>query len=91
MTDGADKIAALNKRIKAYAAVKGIPYVDYYSSMVVADPSRALNPAYSNDGVHPLPAGYDVMEPLVVEAVNAALNAASQPDEDCAACRKWGE
>ena len=91
LTDAADKIAALNKRIRAYAEAKGIPYVDYYASMVVDDPSRALNPAYSKDGVHPVPAGYAVMEPLVVEAVNAALNAASQPDEDCAACRKWGE
>ena len=78
ITDGADKIAALNARIKAYAAEKGIPYVDYYTSLVVSDSSRALNPAYSNDGVHPLAAGYAVMEPLVIEAVNAALAAASQ-------------
>ena len=86
VTDGADKIAALNKRIKAYAAVKGIPYVDYYSSMVVADPSRALNPAYSNDGVHPLPAGYDVMEPLVVEAIGKALES-REGAGDCEECR----
>ena len=78
ITDAADKIAALNVRIKAYAAAKGIPYVDYYTPMVVTDPSRALNPAYSNDGVHPAPAGYEVMEPLVMEAIATALAAASQ-------------
>ena len=86
ITDAADKIAALNARIKAYAAEKGIPYVDYYSSMVVDDPSRALNPAYSNDGVHPVSAGFAVMEPLVVEAVGAALAAATDQDAACCGC-----
>jgi lysophospholipase L1-like esterase len=87
LTDAADKIAALNARIEAYAAAKGIPYVDYYTPMVVSDPSRALNPDYSKDGVHPVPAGYAVMEPLVVEAINAALAAASQDAACCGCCR----
>jgi len=91
VTDAADKIAALNVRIAAYAAEKGIPYVDYYTPMVVADSTRALNPDYSNDGVHPVPDGYAVMEPLVVEAINAAL-AAAQPascpsHSACGCCR----
>ena len=90
--DAADKIAALNVRIKAYAEEQGIPYVDYYAPMVVADSSRALNPAYSKDGVHPVPAGYAVMEPLVVEAINAALAAAAQDtacqsSSACGRCR----
>lgn len=85
ITDAADKIAALNKRIRAYAAANGIPYVDYYASLVVADPSRALNPDYSNDGVHPVTAGYVVMEPLVVAAVDEALRtkAARQASDAC--------
>ena len=92
ITDAADKIAALNVRIKAYAAAKGIPYVDYYTPMVVSDPSRALNPSYSNDGVHPVPAGYEVMEPLVMEAIATALAAASQDaacqsSSACGCCR----
>ena len=87
ITDAADKIAALNARIKAYAAEKGIPYVDYYSPMVVSDSTRALNPAYSKDGVHPVPDGYAVMEPLVVEAIGAALGAACQSSADCDCCR----
>ena len=87
ITDAADKIAALNARIRAYAAEKGIPYVDYYSALVVDDPSRALNPAYSNDGVHPVAAGYVVMEPLLLEAVGKALNVTCSPSDDCDCCR----
>ena len=85
LTDAADKIAALNKRIRAYAAEKGIPYVDYYSQMVVSDPSRALNPAYSKDGVHPVSEGFVVMEPLVVEAIVEALGACLLSG-DCDCC-----
>lgn len=85
ITDAADKIAALNKRIRAYAASRGIPYVDYYSALVVDDASRALNPAYSNDGVHPVAAGYEVMEPLVVKAITKALDASTS--DDCECCR----
>ena len=86
ITDAADKIAALNARIRAYAAEQGIPYADYYSALVVDDPSRALNPAYSNDGVHPVTAGYQVMEPLLVEAVAQALTPAHTPSEDHTCC-----
>jgi len=86
ITDAADKIAALNARIRAYAASQGIPYVDYYTPMVVSNPSRALNPAYSKDGVHPLPAGYAVMEPLVVKAIDDALRRACPSDDDCDCC-----
>ena len=88
ITDAADKIAALNARIKAYAEAQGIPYVDYYTPMVVSDASRALNPAYSNDGVHPTAAGYAVMEPLVSAAVAAILQACQSSDScDCDCCR----
>lgn len=72
ITDGADKIASLNARIEAYAQREKLLYVDYYSAMV-SGPERALNPAFTRDGVHPTPAGYDVMEPLVRSAVEKAL------------------
>ncbi len=62
--DAADKIAALNLRIEAYAKKHKIPFVDYYSPMVFGE-ERALNPAYTKDGVHPTPEGYDVMEDIV--------------------------
>ena len=72
ITDGAEKIARLNARIKAYAKRSNIPFVDYYSKMVSGD-DRALNPAYTNDGVHPTEAGYAVMEPVIKAAIDKAL------------------
>jgi len=72
ITDGADKIASLNDRIRAYAQREKLFYIDYYSALVEG-PERALNPAYTKDGVHPTSAGYDVMEPLVKSAVEKAL------------------
>jgi lysophospholipase L1-like esterase len=69
ITDVAEKIASLNARLKAYAATLHIPYVDYYAAMVTGA-ERALNPAYcEDDGVHPVAAGYDVMEALVKPVV----------------------
>ncbi len=36
---------------------------------MVLDERGALNPAYSDDGVHPTPAGYDLMEKIVLEVL----------------------
>ena len=47
-------------------------YIDYYSAMVVGD-NKALNPAYTNEGLHPNLAGYKVMEPLAEQAIAKAL------------------
>lgn len=70
--DAADKIAALNARVKAYAKEHKIPYVDYYQEMVHGQ-ERALNPAYTKDGVHPTVEGYEVMERLIKPAIDKAL------------------
>jgi lysophospholipase L1-like esterase len=59
----AHKVVALNEWIKAYAAEKGLVYVDFYSPM--KDDRGGLPPTLSRDGVHPLPAGYAIMAPLV--------------------------
>ncbi|MDE5572605.1 MAG: SGNH/GDSL hydrolase family protein [Muribaculaceae bacterium] len=72
ITDAADRIALLNARIKEYADANNIPFVDYYSSMVIG-PDRAINSTYSDDGVHPTEAGYDVMESIIVPAINNVL------------------
>lgn len=70
--DAADKIAALNARIKEYATANEIPYVDYYSEMVYGD-NRALNPEYTADGVHPNDVGYEVMESIVIPVVRQVV------------------
>lgn len=72
VTDAPEKIKAMNKRIKAYAEKNAIPYVDYYSPMVMD--GGALYHLYTNDGVHPLPAGYDVMEGLILPVIKKQLN-----------------
>ena len=70
--DAPQKIASLNARLKAYAQTNKIPFVDYYSSMVSGS-NKALNPAYTKDGVHPTSEGYDVMENLIQQAINKTL------------------
>ncbi|GAA4021947.1 SGNH/GDSL hydrolase family protein [Flavobacterium cheonhonense] len=63
----ADKVIALNKMIKAYALKNKITYVDYYSVMV--DTDKGLQFQYGEDGVHPNPTGYKIMERLLLKAL----------------------
>jgi lysophospholipase L1-like esterase len=67
----APKVAALNEWIKGYAAEKGFVYVDFYSAM--KDDRGGLPASLSRDGVHPLPAGYAIMAPLVEAGIGKAL------------------
>jgi len=69
--DPTDKVIQLNQMLKDYANKNGIVYLDYYSAMV--DPEKGLPKNLSNDGVHPSPAGYKMMEPLVEKAIADAL------------------
>jgi lysophospholipase L1-like esterase len=69
----APKVIALNTWIKSYAAVHGHVYVDFYSAMV--DERGGLPEKLSHDGVHPAPAGYDIMNPLVEAGIAKALAA----------------
>jgi lysophospholipase L1-like esterase len=67
----APKVVAINTWMKAYAAEHGHVYVDYYTAM--ADERGGLPKTLSSDGVHPTPAGYAVMQPLVDAGVVKAL------------------
>ena len=67
----APKILELNSWIKAWAAQHRYIYVDYHTAM--KDNRDGLPPALSHDGVHPLPAGYAVMTPLVEAGIRQAL------------------
>lgn len=64
-------IQALNRWIKDYAARNGFTYVDYYGAM--ATPEGGMKAGLAEDGVHPTPEGYKVMEPLAEAAMRAAL------------------
>ena len=68
ITDAPEKIASLNKKIKAYAEEKGIPYVDYHSALLGPD-GRSIPVELAKDGVHPTPEGYTIMEALILPAV----------------------
>lgn len=72
ITDGPEKIKALNARIKAYADNENIPYVDYYSVLISED-GRNMTAEYTNDGVHPVKEGYAVMEAEVVPVIEKTL------------------
>jgi lysophospholipase L1-like esterase len=67
----AEKIVVLNKWIKAYAEKNGFVYLDYFTPM--ADERNGLKKEYSEDGVHPNLAGYNVMNPLAEKAIQKAL------------------
>jgi lysophospholipase L1-like esterase/mannose-6-phosphate isomerase-like protein (cupin superfamily) len=66
-----DQIKALNNWMKTYAAAHRLTYLDYYSAMV--DEKGFLKDELSNDGLHPNPAGYAVMNPLAEAAIASSL------------------
>lgn len=67
----AEKVIALNAWIKTFAREKKCVYLDYFSPMV--DERHGLKAQYSEDGVHPNLAGYQVMAPLAEKAIQQAL------------------
>jgi lysophospholipase L1-like esterase len=66
-----DKIRALNQWLKDYCEKNGCIYLDYFSAMV--DDKGFLKKELADDGLHPNPAGYKVMAPLVEAAIEKAL------------------
>lgn len=66
------KVKELNELLKDYAAKNNIVYLDYFTAM--ADSRPGLPADLSKDGVHPNLAGYKIMEPLAIKAVNEALH-----------------
>ncbi|WP_372919957.1 SGNH/GDSL hydrolase family protein [Salegentibacter sp.] len=66
-----EKIAAVNKWLKNYARENNHIYLDYFP--VLANEKKGMKPEYADDGVHPNKKGYSVMEPLVLNAIEKAL------------------
>ena len=64
-------IVDINKSLKAYADANGIIYLDYHSAL--ADENLGLPKTLSEDGCHPNPDTYFIMENLVLEAIGMAL------------------
>ncbi|MGB8375346.1 MAG: SGNH/GDSL hydrolase family protein [Salegentibacter sp.] len=66
-----EKIAKVNAWLKDFARENGYVYLDYFSAMKNAQ--EGMKKEYSEDGVHPNSEGYDVMEPMVQQAIAKAL------------------
>jgi lysophospholipase L1-like esterase len=72
-----ERIDQLNQWIAQYAAAQGIQLVDYHSLLEASNGENYI-PALTVDGVHPSAAGYAVMTPHTVQALQAAIAATSQ-------------
>lgn len=68
----AEKVSNLNKMIEKYANANGHLYLNYYSAVV--DELKGLKAVYSEDGVHPNKAGYEVMNLLAEKAIEKVLS-----------------
>lgn len=66
-----DKILAMNKWLKNYAAKEGFTYLDYYGAM--ADKKGFVKDGTTYDGLHPNANGYKIMNPLAEKAIKQAL------------------
>lgn len=66
-------IDQLNQWIRQYGFENNIPVVDFHSVLVSAD-GKTYQPSLCLDGVHPSPAGYALMTPLVEAAINQAAD-----------------
>jgi acyl-CoA thioesterase I len=64
------RINTLNTWIKQYGAEQGLVVVDYHSALVSVDGNTYVQDL-TIDGVHPTPAGYAIMTPLVEDAITA--------------------
>ena len=65
-------LRAFNDWLRNYGAGQGIVLLDYYQR--IADAQGQLPTAYHDgDGLHPNAAGYDVLSPLVIPALESAL------------------
>ncbi len=71
--DASERISRLNTILEEYARKNNIPYINYYPLMLAKD-GKSLSEDYCNDVVHPVAAGYDVMENLVLSTIKDLEN-----------------
>ena len=72
-------IRTLNEWIKGFCAKRNLIYLDYYSKLV--DPSGYMKTDLADDGLHPNSAGYRLMAPLVLEAMDKISAPAPQAEQ----------
>jgi len=69
--NAAQTIVDINKKLQAYAETHDIVYIDYHAALV--DEQNGLPKKLSNDGCHPNPDTYFIMEELVLQAIGEAV------------------
>lgn len=71
ITDAPQKVDALNNRLKQYASNNKLIFADYNTAM--RDAKGGMREGLSKDGIHPVPAGYAIMEPIIKNAIQKTL------------------
>lgn len=71
ITEVSQKVDALNNRLKQYASNNKFIFVDYNTAM--RDAKGGMREGLSKDGIHPVPAGYAIMEPMINNAIHKTL------------------
>ncbi len=66
-----EKIREINAWLQEHCRARGYTYLDYHSAM--ADDQGLLKAELANDGLHPNAAGYQVMAPLALAAIEKTL------------------
>jgi lysophospholipase L1-like esterase len=66
-----DLIRALNSWLQTFCAQRKYTFLDYYSEMV--DASGFMKADLANDGLHPNSAGYRIMAPVALAAINRTV------------------
>lgn len=70
-------IRALNEWIQSFCQKRGYVYLDYFHP--VLDTRANLTKEYSDDGLHPNSAGYRIMAPVALSAIEKSLGGVPQP------------
>lgn len=64
----AEHVIAINKLLKEYADANKIPFVDYHAAL--DNGNGGMSKEHAPDGIHPVIGAYNIMEGLVMEAIN---------------------
>ena len=74
-----EQIRALNNWMQSFCVQRNYVFLDYYSETV--DASGQLKADLGDDGLHPNSAGYRIMAPLALAAVNRIAAAPTAPQQ----------
>jgi len=66
-----ERTLTLNRWLKEYSVAGGCDFLDYFTAM--SDDAGFLKRDFSEDGLHPTPAGYQIMAPLAHAAITRVL------------------